>query len=94
MNTLLKTTLIAAAVIAPTWVMASMNAGDVAGKSEAEIRSSLESAGYQIKKFETEDDEFEVYAELDGKLYELEISANTGEITEIELEDDEECDDD
>lgn len=94
MKTTLKIALAAAAVIAPTWVMASMSAGDVAGKSEAEIRTSLEAKGYTIKKFETEDDEIEVYAELDGKLYELEISTNSGKITEIELEDDEECGDD
>ena len=94
MKNLIKAALITAAVIAPTWVMASMSARDVAGKSETEIRKSLEASGYTVNKVESEDGEFEVYAELDGKSYELEISANTGEITEIELQDDDESNDD
>ena len=93
MSTLLKTTLTAAAVVVPTWALATMNVGGIAGKSEAEIRASLETAGYQVKKFEIEGDEFEAYAERDGRLYEFEISASSGEIIGIELEDDEECDD-
>ncbi|MGI9399737.1 MAG: PepSY domain-containing protein [Rhizobiaceae bacterium] len=94
MNMLVKSTIAAAMIITPSWVLASMSPGDVAGKSEAEIRESLEAAGYSVKKIETEDGEFEVHAELDGKLLELEISAKTGEILEIELEEDDEADDD
>ena len=94
MNMLVKSAIAAAMIITPTWVLASMSPGDVAGKSEVEIRENLEAAGYSVKKFESEDGEFEVYAEFDGRLLELEISAETGEIIEIELEDDDETDDD
>lgn len=76
-----------AVVIAPGMVLAQVNVGDVLGSSEAAVRSALEAKGYVISEVETEDDEIEVQAAMDGKTYEIEVSADTGQILEIELED-------
>ena len=62
------------------------SAGADAGMSEAEIVARIEARGYKVREIEMEDDELEVTAVLDGRLYEIEVDARTGEILEIELE--------
>lgn len=82
-----------AAVSVPS-IAAALSAGDTAGTTETDIRAVLEAEGYDIKGFEYEDDEIEVEAMLDGKLFEIEISPKTGVIMEVELDDDDDDDDD
>ena len=89
MNDFLKSVAVVAAIAAPSMAVASMSAGDFAGKSEAEIRTSVEAAGYTVNKIEAEDEGFEVYAEINGIIYELEIGP-TGEVSSVEIEDDDE----
>ncbi|NOD64633.1 MULTISPECIES: PepSY domain-containing protein [unclassified Ruegeria] len=78
-----------AAFVTPGLALAQINVNDVLGSSEGAIRAALEAKGYSITKFEVEEDEIEVYASLDGKTYEIEVSPETGAVLEIELEDDE-----
>lgn len=83
-----KTQLIAAAALmaVPAAAFAQFNLGDTLSVNEAEIRAMLESKGYQIEEIEMEDGEIEVEYLDGGQEYELTLSAETGEILEIELE--------
>lgn len=95
MKTLEKITALSTlAVLVPTMALASVSVGDMMGKTEMDVRSNLEAAGYVISEVELEDGELEVEATLDGVLYEIEIATDTGAITEIELEDADEDSDD
>ena len=82
-----------ATLLVPSVAMAQVNVGDTLGTSETVIRAALEAQGYSVKEFETEDGEFEIHATLDGTAYEIEVSAETGVIQEIELDDEGESDD-
>lgn len=86
--------LASAALCVPAIAFAAINVGDKAGVTDAEIRGSLEAAGYKIDEIEREDDEIEVTATLNGRTVEIEIAPKTGEIQEIELEDDNDEEDD
>lgn len=86
MLNLTKATALAALLI-PGIAFAQMNEGDRAGTTEAEIIAFLTAQGYEITETEIEDDEFEAYAMMDGQTYEIEVSLETGMVTEIELED-------
>ncbi|WP_298360797.1 PepSY domain-containing protein [uncultured Litoreibacter sp.] len=86
-------TLTTAIVALPAAAFAQFNLGDTLPTAEADIRTMLEAQGYQIEEIELETDEIEVEATLDGVAYELTLAAATGEIIEIEL-DDEDGDDD
>ncbi len=78
-----------AACVTPGLAMAQINVGHVLGSSEADIRSALEAKGYTISEVEAEQDEIEIYASLDGEAYEIEVSPETGAVTKVELDDDE-----
>ncbi len=58
------------------------------GKTEAEARSALEAKGFVITEIELEDGELEFEVKKDAKVYEIEIDPSTGNISEVELEDD------
>ena len=75
------------AVILPAAAWAALSTGDVIGTAEEDIRAALTADGYEVHEIEVEDDEIEVEASRDGQLYEIELSADTGTILEIELED-------
>ena len=60
--------------------------GDVVGTTEAEVRTNLEQSGYSVLSIEVE-------ASLDGVATEIEVSSDTGAVTEIELESDDDEDD-
>jgi hypothetical protein len=70
------------AVSAPG-IAAALSAGDTVGIVEADIRAALEAEGYNVG-----DIAIEVEATRDGKEYEIEVSLETGQVLEIELEDD------
>ena len=78
---------LALVTLVPTVALAQLNVGDAVGTGDAEIRAKLESAGYTVEEIERNNGEIEVEAMLNGKEYELELSAE-GNIREIELEDD------
>ena len=89
MKDTVKATLLATAMIsAPVLGLAAVNTGDTLGVAEADIRTALEAQGYVIHEFEIEAGELDVEASLNGILYEIEISPQTGEILEIEEDDD------
>lgn len=89
----LNKTLILAGLLCPTIAFAQINAGDVAGTEEAQILAFLEADGYTIQEVETEGMELEVEALRDGVLFDVEIDLATGQITEIERENDDADDD-
>lgn len=88
-----KTTLIAALLI-PGVAFAQLDTGAPIGTTEDAIRATLEEKGFEITEIEYEDEEIEVEAMLDGKAYEIELSAETGMVVEIELDDDDDDEDD
>jgi hypothetical protein len=75
------------AVLIPAGAFA-LSVGDTVGTDVDEIRAQFEAQGYTVTEIETEDGEIEVEY-LDGdKEYEVSIAMDTGVITEVELEDD------
>lgn len=90
-RTIAVAALAAVAVAAPA---AALEIGDVLGVDAAAVRSALEAQGYVIEEIETDDDEIEVDAMLDGVEWEIEVSAADGSVLEIEREDSEQDDDD
>ena len=68
-------------------VLAAAQEGDYAGKTEADIVSSLEQQGYEVRKVEKEDGYLEAYALLDGVRYEIYVDPTSGKIIEIEEDD-------
>ena len=90
---------LAAAVIAAAGVAHANNSdrqvnlegaaiGSYLGKTEAEARSALEARGFVITEIELEDGELEFEVKKDAKSYEIEVDPSSGNITEVELEDD------
>ena len=67
--------------------------GDTVGTDVEEIRSKLEAEGYTVTEIEIEDGEIEVEYVVDGQEYEITMSGETGQVLEVELEDDDEDDD-
>lgn len=86
-----KTTLLAALIL-PGFALAQVNPVDSLGTTEAAISASLTAQGYVITGFETEGDEIEVDATLDGIAYEIEISPQDGTVLEVELGDEDDSD--
>ena len=83
----------AGALIAiPAMALAVVNVGDQLGTTESAVRAQLEADGYTVHEFEVEDGEMEVTATKDGQTFEIEMSAS-GQVLEIELEDEAEDDD-
>lgn len=78
---------LAAALAAGTALAANLAPGVKLGTSAQEISSALAAQGYEVLKYEREDDEIEVYVRKDGQRFELEIDPNTGQILEVEDED-------
>jgi len=77
----------AAVLAAGTALAANLAPGVKLGTSAQEISSALAAQGYEILKYEREDDEIEVYVLKDGRRFELEIDPTTGQILEVEDED-------
>lgn len=65
----------------------ALEKGDTLGKSEAEIRQTLESMGYEVRKIETDDGELEAYALKDGKRLEIYVDATQGTVSRIKEDD-------
>ena len=80
--------LTSAIALSATPILAAITTGTVIGTTEPVIRAALESDGYVVQSFEIEDDEIEVETLFDGVEVEIELSAVTGAVVEIEVEDD------
>lgn len=85
---------LSALVLVPAVAFAVPIVGQTVGTTVEEITSNLHNAGYEVREIEADDDELEAVILADGQLMELEISPDTGMITEIEMEDDDDDDDD
>ena len=92
-HTHLKAALLNAALAVPSYALAQVAVGSVAGSTEAEITAVLQEAGYTVLEVETEEGMIEADVVLDGIAHELEIDPATGVIAEIELEDDDDEED-
>ena len=84
-----------AAILAlyPTIALAEVTVGALMGTEEAQIRASLEAAGYSVKEIEIEDGEIEAEVMLDGKTLEVEISPEDGTVLALETDEDDDGDD-
>lgn len=90
----LKLAALGAALIAlPATAIAAVSAGDQLGTTLDAVIAKLNDAGYEIQEIEREDGGLEVEAVLNGTTYEIMIDGETGSVTEIEIEDDDEDDD-
>ena len=88
-----KTALLATLLI-PGAAFAQFNAGDHLGTTETAIRAALAAQGYAASRFEFEDDEIEVEATQAGRLFEFEVSPESGLVLASYEEDGEDDDDD
>ncbi|WP_299555837.1 PepSY domain-containing protein [uncultured Tateyamaria sp.] len=84
---------ILAALIVPGIAIAGADVGQTLGTSEADVRSALTAMGYVVQEIEIEGEEIEAEVTLEGVAYEIEVAIDTGLVTEIELEDDEDDND-
>lgn len=84
---------LSALVLVPSAAFAVPVVGDTVGTTAEEITNNLQAAGYEVREIELDDDELEALIVADGQLFELEVSPQTGLITEVELEDDDDMDD-
>lgn len=82
---LLSAALLAALIPAGAF---AVSVGDTVGTNVDEIRAQFEAQGYTVTEIETEDGEIEVEYLDGGQEYEVSIALETGVITEVELEDD------
>ncbi|MGI9394908.1 MAG: PepSY domain-containing protein [Boseongicola sp.] len=71
----------------PAAAFANFAVGDTIGTDLDEIRAKFEAQGYTVTEIEVEDDEIEVEYVLDGQEYEVTLNPDTGEVLEVELED-------
>ena len=78
----------AVATLAPVAAIAAFAVGDTLGTDVEEIRSKLEAQGYTVTEIEIKDGEIEVEYVADGQEYEVTMSGETGQVLEVELEDD------
>ena len=56
------------------------------GTTKEEVTATLTEMGYEVRKFEMEDDKMEVYFVGNGKMGEVYVSQETGKPTKIEME--------
>ena len=83
-----------AALIVPAAAFAGLDLGQSLGTTEDEVRAALTGLGYEVVEIEIEDGEIEAEVVLDGAAFEIEVAMDTGQIVEIEAEDDDDADDD
>jgi uncharacterized membrane protein YkoI len=79
---------LAIAALIPAAALAKFAVGDTVGTDPAEIRAAFEAEGYTVTEVEIEDGEIEVEYVEDGVEFEVTIAAETGLVSEIETEDD------
>ena len=95
----LKSALLASAafaVVVPTMALAAMKIGDTLGTDEAAIINALEVAGYERIEVEFEDGilEAEGWDPVNAMEMEFEIDSETGLVSAVSVEDEDEADED
>lgn len=78
----------------PGVAFAEINVGEELGVSHSSIIATLETRGYTLLETEVEGDEIEIEAMLGDEVFEVEVSADTGTVLAVYLEDEDENDDD
>ncbi|GAA0773096.1 PepSY domain-containing protein [Roseibium denhamense] len=68
--------------------MAAASLGETVGTTDEEIRAALTAHGYTVEEIEREGGELEVEVTLNGQAMEFGIDPTSGQILEMELEDD------
>ncbi len=77
--------LIAAAMLAALPAFAADLAVDAQlGTTMDEVKASLVDMGYEVRKLEMEDGKIEAYAVMDGKMNEIYVDAETGQVTKLD----------
>lgn len=81
-KTLLATAAFAAFTVTAAMAM-DLTAGTELGTTMDQVQAKLKEMGYEIRKAEMEDGEIEAYVVKDGKMAEVYVSQQTGQITKI-----------
>ena len=84
----------AAALLAPAIAFALPTVGERLGTDLPSVMTALTGAGYDVVELERDGSELEATILVEGEKYEVEISAETGMVLEIELYDADDHDDD
>lgn len=88
----MKRTLVLAGLLSASFaglaIAAEVMPGQAVGQDAEAITEKLQAEGYDVRKIEAEDGYLEAYALLNGKRYEIYVDPKSGEIVEIEAEDD------
>lgn len=79
-----KLALIALIAFASPALAEDVTMGSSLGTSMEEVQASLTAMGYEVRKAEMEDGKIEVYFVRDGKMGEVYVSTESGEVTKLE----------
>lgn len=72
----LKHTTIAALITLQAVATPALASSRISNEKAAEVRAALTEQGYEVRKIEMEDGNFEAYAIKDGKKFEIYLDAN------------------
>jgi hypothetical protein len=82
-----KFLLAAVAATVPAFAMAAdLSVGQQLGKTEKDVRASLSSMGYEVRKMDDEDGAIEAYAVKGSKMLEVYVDPASGAITRVKGE--------
>ena len=84
---IVRTMLAATALMLAASPAFALEVGDKLGKTKDEIRQTLEDMGYEVRKIETEDGEYEAYAMKDGQRLEIFVNPAEGWVSRIKEDD-------
>ncbi len=62
-----------------------LNMDTMLGTTMQEVQTNLTEMGYEVRKAEMEDGKIEVYFVKDGKMGEVYVSSETGQITKLDI---------
>ncbi len=75
-----------ATLLIPATAFAQVSVGSNLGTSETAIRAALQAQGYSVSEVDIETGEIEVDVEIDGQMYDVEISPETGLVLAVREE--------
>ena len=81
-KTILATAFFAAFTASSAMAM-DLTTGTQLGTTMEQVQTKLKEMGYEIRKAEMEDGEIEAYVVKDGKMAEIYVNQQTGQITKI-----------
>ncbi len=80
-----KLALITLLALATPALAQDLNMDTMLGTTMQEVQTKLTEMGYEVRKAEMEDGKIEVYFVKDGKMGEVYVNAETGQITKLDI---------